>query len=124
MTAAAGAAADAVDACGIFTIRTCAATGTSATSPSPSTAIPQLRMVLPRCPRRGRPGTQPSASGGARCTGAVRVLAEHRVDAALPRPVEERELALGRRFVGLDDVDQRGQEDALVGAVAVGARTP
>src|SRR5213076_10128 len=119
MTAAFGAATEAVVACGIFTIRTCAATGADAISPSPSTASPHLRMACPLARGAGAPGRSL-----AHAVGSVRVFAEHRIDAAVPAPVEERELAFGRGLVGLDDVDQRRQENALVGAVAVGARAP
>ena len=50
---------------------------------------------------------------------SVGVLAEQRIDAAVPLAVEEFELAFGRCLVGFDDLDQRFQMDAFVGAVAV-----
>src|SRR6185312_3152506 len=50
---------------------------------------------------------------------SVRELAEHRVHAAAPGAVEQFQLAFGRGLARLDDLDQRFEVDALVGAVAV-----
>src|ERR1051325_5809993 len=52
---------------------------------------------------------------------SVGEFAEHRIHAAVPRAIEQFELALGRRLVRFDNLQQRLQEDALVGAVAVEA---
>src|SRR3546814_16433548 len=55
-------------------------------------------------------------------TPSVGELPEYRIDAAVPLPMEQLELALGRGLVGVGVFDQRGQEDAFVGDVAILAR--
>src|SRR5690606_14692699 len=56
--------------------------------------------------------------------GSVRELAEDRVHAALPRAMEQFELALGRGLPGFGDLDQRVEEARLVDAVGVERGTP
>src|SRR5687768_13513903 len=53
----------------------------------------------------------------------VRELAEHPIDVSAPLAMEQRELALGRSFVGFGEFDQRLEETALIGVVAIAART-
>src|ERR1700741_4810489 len=54
---------------------------------------------------------------------SVRELAEDVVDVGAPRAMEQGEFALGGGFIGLGEFDQRFEEAAFVGALAVPART-
>ena len=53
---------------------------------------------------------------------SVREFAEHAVDVAIPRAVEQRELAFGRRLVGFGEFDQRLEEHASSAPLLVAAR--
>src|SRR5690606_35717847 len=91
-----------------------AGTSTCRWTRPPRRTLPHSRAAWCSSPRTHR--------SPPRATESVRELAEHRVHAAVPLAVEQRQLAFGRRLVGLGHADQRFQEDPLVDAVVVGTR--
>src|SRR5690606_31753873 len=84
-------------------------------STRPTSKLPRSRL---RCSMTRSITWRPSE------TRSVGEFPEHRIHATPPRPMEQLELALGGRLVGFGVLDQRREEDALVGAVAVVAGAP
>src|SRR3546814_5264900 len=80
-----------------------------------TSSSPEPTRQSPEAARKGLPALQERLRE--RCS--VRELAEHRIHAALPLAVEQRQLALGRGFAELGHGDQGLEEDPLVGAVVV-----
>src|SRR3546814_7507180 len=72
-----------------------------------TSSSPEPTRQSPEAARKGLPALQERLRE--RCS--VRELAEHRIHAALPLAVEQRQLALGRGFAGLGHGDQGLEED-------------
>src|SRR3546814_15219344 len=83
-----------------------------------TSSSPKPTRQSPEAARKGLPALQERLRE--RCS--VRELAEHRIHAAPPLAVEQRQLALGRGFAGLGHGDQGLEEDPLVGAVFYSGR--
>src|SRR3546814_7473482 len=84
-----------------------------------TSSSPEPTRQSPEAARKGLPALQERIRE--RCS--VRDLAEHRIHAALPLAVEQRQLALGRGFAGPGHGAQGLEKDTLVGADVVVARS-